>query len=74
MKYENLSQLHDAWKRKPAIIDDLPEDELVEWLDRALYVITEIRRMETRIDDAEAQIGYAQEAVAEAIGYMKAKQ
>lgn len=73
MKYKNLAQLHDAWRRKPAIIDDLPEDELVEWLERALYVISEVRRIETRLDEAEAEIVYTQEAVAEAIGYMKAE-
>lgn len=74
MKYKNLSKLYDAWWKDASIIDDLPYDEVVEYLDRALYVMSEVRRMEKRIDQAAAEISNAQEAVAEAVGYMKAEQ
>jgi hypothetical protein len=74
VKYKNLSKLHDAWWKDASILDDLPHDEVVEYLDRALYVINEVNRIEVRLNNAEDEIGKAQVAIAEAVGYMKAEQ
>jgi hypothetical protein len=73
VKYKNLVKLYDAWWKDPSILDDLPYDEVVEYLDRALYVISEIRRIEKRTEDAAKELDNAQQAIAEAIGYMRAE-